>query len=104
MTTTTYESGLEAFSIEKADASIGRALKKSGIDPRAETGTFAAFTALERAEYLKECFGIYRAPFTAKVFGLDSEIFAGPLWHRQQVAFLKRREAQFAPLEHLFAK
>ena len=105
MSTASFElSSPEAFALSKADAALERSLKKSKINTRAETEIFRKFTALEKAEYLKECFGKYHAPFTAKVFGLDAEVFAGPLWHFQQVAFLKRRVAQFAPLEHLFAK
>ena len=74
---------------------------------RKETAVFAAFSAFEKSEFLKACYARYNSlrieGFNwASTFALSPEDFAGPLFERQQVEWLKDRARLLAPLEEVF--
>jgi len=107
---TTYAASLHSFRADKAVAKADKFALRAAAKVAAakkQTAIFAAFTDLERSEYLKECFGRYRSYFLkdtnlASTFGLTAEDFGSALFERQQVAFLEKRRALLAPLEELF--
>jgi hypothetical protein len=74
---------------------------------KVETKTFAAFSTFEKAEFLRHCRSRYNSLAIegfnwADGLGLTSADFAGPLFERSQVEWLKDRARIFAPLEEVF--
>jgi len=107
---TTYAASLAEFKADKAVAKADKFALRAAAKVAAakkQTAIFAAFTDLERSEFLKECFGRYKSFFLedfnlASTFGLGAEDFGSALFERQQVVFLENRRALLAPLEDLF--
>ncbi len=114
MTTTTapsaYVSSLIEFRAEKAAAKANKYAQRAQAKADAakvETKTFASFSTFEKAEFLRHCRARYNSlrieGFNwADGLGLTSADFAGPLFERQQVEWLKERARIFQPLEEVF--
>jgi len=105
-----YVSSLIEFraekAVNKANKFAARAQAKADA-AKVETKTFAGFSTFEKAEFLRHCRARYNSLAIegfnwTEAFGLTSADFAGPLFERAQVEWLKARAALFAPLEEVF--
>ena len=105
-----YVSSLLEFRAEKAADKVNKYAARSAAKVEAakvETKTFAGFSTFEKAEFLRHCRSRYNSLAVeglnwTEAFGLTSADFAGPLFERAQVEWLKARAAIFAPLEEVF--
>ena len=92
--------------VDKANKFAQRAQDKADA-ARVETSTFASFSAFEQAEFLRHCRARYNSLAIegfnwSEAFCLTPADFAGPLFERAQVEWLKDRARLLAPLEEVF--